>query len=152
MKKITLIILCACISAFAFAGDDSADKEAIKKVIQTAYVDGLQNNGDLAMTEKGFHPGFNLLGMNQNSLTKFPIYNWIQYAEHKKKENPEPPAKEELTTVKFLQIDITGTAAVAKIELYKNNKHIYTDYLSLYKFEEGWKIVNKIYYKIPDEE
>ena len=48
-------------------------------------------------------------------------------------------------------IDITGTAAIVKIELFKGGKQIYTDYLSLYKFEEGWRIVNKIYFKHEDK-
>ena len=38
-----------------------------------------------------------------------------------------------------------GKAAIVKIELRIEGKHKYTDYLSLYKFGEGWKIVSKIY-------
>ena len=34
---------------------------------------------------------------------------------------------------------------IVKIELRIEGKHKYTDYLSLYKFNEGWKIVSKIY-------
>jgi len=32
----------------------------------------------------------------------------------------------------------------------KGGNKIFTDYLSLYKFEDGWKIVSKIYYKLPE--
>jgi len=56
-----------------------SDEEAIKALIQTAYVDGLQNLVDLEKTKAGFHPG--------------------------------------------------------------------TDYLSLYRFPDGWKIVGKIYHR-----
>jgi hypothetical protein len=49
--------------------------------------------------------------------------------------------------VEFVNIDISGSAACAKIELYQNKKKIFTDYLSLYKFSDGWKIVSKIYYR-----
>ena len=44
-------------------------------------------------------------------------------------------------------IDITGSAAVARVELYRDFKHIFTDYLSLYRFDDGWKIVGKIFYQ-----
>ena len=47
----------------------------------------------------------------------------------------------------FLQIDITGNAAMAKINLKKNDVLIFTDYLLLYKFEEGWRIVSKTFYR-----
>ena len=148
MKKIAISIFLALLfPVLMFAQDNqNEEKEAIKTVIQTAYVDGLQNNGDLTKTEEGFHPGFNLLGVRNNGLTKFPIYSWVEYAKHKQKENPDPPAENEKVTCEFELIDITGNAAVAKIELYKDSKKIYTDYLSLYKFEEGWRIVNKIYF------
>jgi hypothetical protein len=44
-------------------------------------------------------------------------------------------------------VDVTGNAAIAKIEVFKDSRHVYTDYMSLYKFKDGWKIVNKIYQK-----
>jgi hypothetical protein len=127
-----------------------SDKEAIKKLVLTAYVDGLQNKGDLQATEKGFHPGFNLLILKNNMLDKLPIYNWLEYAKMKKEKNPEPYSQEELTSCEFEFIDITGSAAVAKIHLSKGAKKIFTDYLSFYKFDDGWKIVGKIYYRIPE--
>ncbi|MEN8224302.1 MAG: nuclear transport factor 2 family protein [Bacteroidota bacterium] len=151
MKKLTLILIALLIGAFAFAGDEDNDKEAIKKLILTAYVDGLQNNGDLDATRKGFYPGFNLLIYKDVMVDKLPIYNWITYAEMRKKKNPDPLPAEDLTSCEFELIDITGTAAVAKIHLSKGGKKIYTDYLSLYKFaDDGWKIVGKIYYKLPE--
>jgi len=36
---------------------------------------------------------------------------------------------------------------MAKIDFYVGDKLTYVDYISLYKFEEGWKMVNKIFYK-----
>ena len=153
MKKITLLCLALIMSAFAFAGDGDNDKEAIKKLILSAYVDGLQNNGDLNATRDGFFEGFELLIYKDFTVDKFPIYNWIKYAEMKQEKDSDPLPEEELTTCDFEMIDITGTAAVAKIHLNKGGKKIYTDYLSLYKFSDGnWKIVSKIYYKIPEEE
>ncbi|MBI9038135.1 MAG: nuclear transport factor 2 family protein [Bacteroidales bacterium] len=145
-KNVISVFLAFLFPVLMFAQDNqNEEKEAIKIVIQTAYVDGLQNNGDLTKTEQGFHPGFNLLGVNHNGLTKFPIYSWIEYAKNKQKENPEPPAENEKVSCEFVMIDITDKAAVAKIELLKDSKKIFTDYLSLYKFNEGWRIVSKIY-------
>ena len=153
MKKIVLFISLLSICALVFSQDEiKADKEAIKKVIQTAYIDGLQNKGDLDLTRKGFHPGFDLLIYKNDMMEKLPIYNWVMYAEMKKKKDPNPPSDEDLVTGEFLNIDITGTAAVVKLKFLKGGKHIYTDYLALYKFGEDWKIVNKIYYKLPVEE
>ncbi len=135
----------------ALAQDESAkspDEAGIKQVIQSAYIDGIHNLGSIEAVRNGFHPGFNLLIKNKdNQLQELPIYTWIEMTEKRKSENPEGPA--EKTTVEFLSIDITGDAAVAKIDLFKTGKRIFTDYLMLYKFEDRWRIVGKIFYKHP---
>lgn len=148
MKKIFLLLFMLVVSITAlFAVTPDSDEEAIKKVIDEAYIDGLQNGGDLKVTESGFHPGFNLLIFRNNMLEFLPIYNWIQMSSMRRKSQPEQD-KEKVSCV-YRNIDVTGNAAVAKIELYKSDKLIFTDYLSLYKFEEGWRIVSKIYYRHP---
>ena len=119
-----------------------------EQVIQTAYVDGIQNLGSIEDIEAGFHPGFNLLGVNQNNmLTKFPIYSWLESIKMRKEQNPEGRPDEEKITCKYNMIDVTGNAAMAKIELYQKDKKLFTDYLTLYKFKEGWRVVSKIYYR-----
>lgn len=147
MKKLYMSLsFLLLIPLLIFAGEDE-EKEAVKKVITSAYVNGLQNKGPVTDIEAGFHPGFDLLGVRNNELTKWPIYSWIDYHEKKLAEDPSPPGPEDRVSAEFPVIDITGNAAMAKVELYRNSRLIFTDYLSLYKFEEGWKIVNKIYYR-----
>lgn len=148
MKKVTILFVLFTLALGTYAQDD--EKEAIKKLVLTAYVDGLHNKGDLEATRNGFYPGFNLLILKNSMVDKLPIYNWMQYASMKKEKDPEPYTKEDLTTCEFEFIDITGDAAVSKIHLLKGGKKIFTDYLSLYKFDDGWKIVSKIFYRIPE--
>lgn len=145
------IILTALLTMFAcvvlVAQDIDTEKKEIKGVIQTAYVDGLQNKGEVEDIEKGFHPGFNLLGVRDNMLTKFPIYSWIASFEKRKEKDPTLPTEQQKITCDYLLIDVTGNAAMAKIQLNRNGELLFTDYLQLYKFDEGWKIVSKIYYR-----
>lgn len=42
-------------------------------------------------------------------------------------------------------VDITGSAAVAKVEFRNWGGARYTDYFTLYKSEGVWKIANKVY-------
>ncbi|MFO7938689.1 MAG: nuclear transport factor 2 family protein [Bacteroidales bacterium] len=148
MKRVFLLLCMVSVSLTSvWAQSDDAEKEAIKEVIQNSYVDGLQNNGDVDIIREGFHPGFNLLGVRQNALTKYPIYSWLESFQKRKFANPNPPTDEQKVTSKYLLIDITGNAAMAKIELWRNDVRLFTDYLQLYKFEEGWRIVSKIYHR-----
>lgn len=151
MKKMIFtvmgVVLAFFYSSVPLMAQSDAEDVAIRKVIDVAYIEGLHNGGDLKATEAGFHPGFNLLIYRNNMLEFLPIYNWIQMTDVRRKAQTTPdPVK---TTCVYKNIDITGNAAVAKIELYRSDKLIFTDYLSLYKFEEGWRVVSKIYFRHP---
>ena len=148
MRRLLFISVLICTTLLAFSQQDT-EKEAIKKVIDKAYVQGIQNRMDVENIEKGFHPGFNLLGVDdQGNLTKYPIYTWEANV---KRAVAAGQVAAVLTTAKYPMIDISGNAAIAKVELYREGKQIFTDYLSLYKFADGWKIVSKIYHRIPQE-
>lgn len=149
MKKLMLFTL--LISTIALSAQDvEKDKESIKRVIQTAYVEGLQNEGDANKIDSGIHPDFVLLGTDKgNEMWKYTITDWKANT-LKKRENGELPLTgDKVVSVKFNSVDVTGTAGMAKIEFYIGDKLTYVDYISLYKFEDGWKMVNKIFYKLP---
>ena len=155
MKK-TLVFAILLFSSFtlliAQENDVEKEKELIKNVIQNAYVDGLCNNTDVDAVNKGFHKGFSLLSVGRSGdiMHKTPIYNWIQYAESgKKSKDLKYSFQNELTTIKYQFIDVTGKAAVAKIDFYEGDELKFIDYLSLLKFETGWKIVTKTYHALP---
>jgi hypothetical protein len=138
----TVVFLFASVLSFA----QSAEEEAIKKTIQESYIDGLQNGGTPEQIRKGFDPTFALLRVMDNQVKPYPLEEWIAAIEKRKKENPVTGPK---TEGKFLSVDITGTAAVVKLELYREGKRTFTDYLALYKFTEGWRIVSKTFFRHP---
>ena len=150
--KIFIIVMFFAALLFSVEKQDmEKEKAAIKEVIVSAYQEGISNIGDEELIKKGFHPDFNLLGIgSKDDLWKLPIDKWIQNVKLKKQAGKYPP--KEKVTFKFLFIDIVGTAAVAKLDYYRGKSRAYTDYLSLYKFKEGWKIVNKIYYQHKEPE
>lgn len=144
MHYIKIAITLIALSIVASTGMAQKDKQMIQNVIEEGYVQGLHNQGDLEKTAANFHPGFNLLGVRNNMLTKYPIYSWIESSKTRREKAKDKRGIK--TTAKYPLIDITGNSAVAKVELYREGEKIFTDYLSLYKFEEGWRIVSKIYH------
>ncbi len=150
MKKpliASLILILVASSLFAQQKQDDID--AIKKVIQTAYVEGLQNEGDAAKIDKGFHPNFDLLIPSQDLLRKYPIKDWKKDVLKRKKDGKLPASDDKKVSVTFDFVDVEGTAAVAKIKFFVGKEQIYVDYISLYRFGSEWKLVSKIYYKLP---
>ncbi|MCU4156284.1 nuclear transport factor 2 family protein [Carboxylicivirga sp. A043] len=151
MKKLHVILVFTLVSFVMQAQTKDKEIKAIKKVIQSAYVEGIQNEGDIAKIDAGIHPDFNLLGIGENgAIWKLPISEWKEKVVQRKSEGKLPRDKDNLISVKFLSVDVTGTAAVAKFEFYVGEELKYIDYISLYKFDDGWKLVSKIYYKFED--
>lgn len=145
MKNLLILFL---FLGYTFAKAQSTDEEFIQQVITSAYIEGIQNGGSADDIRKGIHPSFAMLRLIDNEIKPYPIEDWIAALEKQKKESrsPAPPRAEG----KFISIDITGTAAVAKLELYRGGKKTFTDYLVLYKFNEGWRIVSKTFFRHPN--
>ncbi len=120
-----------------------SDKEAIKKVIEKAYINGIHGNQDLDKIKIGFHQDFTMFVLNDNKIDKVNVSEWLDRIAKMKNENPD--LWESKTSRNFRLIDATRNAAMAKLDVYKGTTHFSTDYMLLYKFEEGWKIVSKIF-------
>jgi len=149
MKKLILFSIILGISIISYSQNIEKEKEEIKRIIQTAYVEGLQNEGDEKKIDEGIHPDFVLLGIGEDGkMWKYPISEWKIKTVEKLKNEELPREENKKVSVVFKQVDVTGTAAMVKLEFYVGKELKYIDYISLYKFESGWKMVNKIFYKI----
>lgn len=118
-------------------------KEAIRGVIEKAYIQGIHRDQDEETVKSGFHQDFAMLVLQNDTIDKVTVDEWLDRIETMKKENPELWNAE--TTHSFELIDVAGYAAVAKLDVYKGTTHFSTDYMLLYRFEEGWRIVSKIF-------
>jgi hypothetical protein len=156
MKKLTLLIVCLFTFGITLLAQDQKvqkEKELIKEVIQSAYVDGLCNNADEEAIKNGFHPEFTLLSIRPKSVMgKTRIDDWTKYAKRGKERGFKYSFQNEFTSIKYQFIDVTGTAAVAKIDFYEGGVLKFIDYISLLKFEDKWKIVSKTYFALPKDE
>ncbi len=143
-RKIILLICTVLVGTFVFgsSSDINAEQKAVKKVLEDAYIKGFFLNRDANAMREGFHPEFNILMLNKKGkMTLLPIAKWTNIVETRLKDK-----KQTDITCKYPLIDVTGAAASVKVEIFKKGKLLYTDYMSLYKFPDGWKIVNKIYH------
>ena len=108
----------------------SNDKELIISVIEETI-------------RSGFHKDFEMLVYKDDAIEKVTIDTWFKRIEQLKKNNPELWSQK--THYDFLEIDITGNAASVQLDVYKGDTFFSTDYMLLYKFKKGWKIVSKIF-------
>jgi hypothetical protein len=127
----------------ASAQDASRDEAAIQDVLETAYVQGLHVLRDEAVIRNGFHPDFIMSVNDGDGVILVPLDMWLERLELDGQPNPG------LVEWQVDFIDVTGDAASAKLQIYEDGEHLYTDYFGLYKMPDGWKIVNKSFHSHP---
>jgi Putative lumazine-binding len=143
MKKFTFLYALMIIANLANA---QTSEEKVKQVVTSAYIQGIHNNGPIDDIRAGFYPTFVMLRLIDNTVKPLPIEEWIASIEKNRKEGKASMIK---TEGKFTNVSVNGNAAQVQLELYRDGKHIFTDYLLLYQFTEGWRIVSKTYYRHP---
>ena len=120
-----------------------AHEKTIREVIEEAYVEGIHGSQDEATVKSGFHKDFAMLVLQDDRLEKVSVDEWLRRLEKMKADNPNLWSAE--TRHEFRLIDVAGYAAVAKLDVYKGETHFSTDYMLLYQFDEGWRIVSKVF-------
>ncbi len=142
--RLTLLLLIAFfISAQQeiSAQESLTDKMAIEQVIQN-YFDGWLT-GDTTLVGSAMHATCNLKYVRDGKISK---RNRTEYLSGFK-----PRPRLENSEGRILSIDITRTAAEAKIELETENR-LFTDYFNLLKEGDRWYITDKVSTNISKKE
>ena len=126
--------------------ENEAAETEIKELIEASYVHGAFNELNPEAMANGFHKDFAIFSAKGKELSRYEIADWVNGVKKRKGSEKFDP-KNNVWAHKFASVDVTGNSAIAKVELSHDGKHVYTDYLSLLKFDTGWKIVAKVYTK-----
>ena len=147
MKNMISTMIAAFFALAVAQAAANDEKSAVQKVVEEAYVQGVHANPSGDAMRKGFHQDFVMFVFDAGQIKKVTREEWIgrmEAAQAKNSTAAKPQVKSE-----FPLVEITGNAAIVKVELHRDGKHVFSDYLSLYKFEDGWKIIGKIFYRHP---
>lgn len=130
------------------ASGGGIDESLIRQLVTTAYFNGAFNDLDTDAMRNGFHTEFAIFSAEGVSLERYTITQWINAIEHRKAaaDFDKQTAKRDC---RIISVDVTGNSSAVKAEIFKDGRLLYTDYLSLLKFSNGWKIVGKVYFEQP---
>lgn len=142
-----ILLAAAVVTGGVVTNEADVAKNEIQQLVLASYVHGAFNEQNTASMREGFHPKFKIHGVADGKLSEYPIDTWIGAIDERK---AKPDYERENWTHRFPIIDVTGDAAIVKIELLRDSTHVYTDYLSLLKLDGGWKITDKVYHRHPD--
>lgn len=117
----------------------SEDITAIEAVVQT-YLDGLYE-GDTVKLGKAFHEVSHLYSMTDGGVTDLPREKWFEFV----KARGSPKAKGLKRSDRIVSIDLSGPeTAFVKLECAIPPRY-FTDYLTLLKLKDGWRVVSKTF-------
>ncbi|MEM7549642.1 MAG: nuclear transport factor 2 family protein [Bacteroidota bacterium] len=143
---VSLVLVLVLVATAFLSNKDQSSKEEIKQVILEGYIHGAFNELDPEAMSKTFHEDFAIFSAKGNDISRYEIKDWVNGVE-KRKNDPEFDPENNQWDAEFSNIDVTGNSAAVKINLSHEGRLIYTDYLSLLKFDDGWRIVAKVYHK-----
>ena len=115
----------------------TSDERAVRQVIDT-YFRG-HATGIADTMRAAFLPSAHIEGMRNGAFTSWTVDQYVGGFRGQ-------PAADEASRVRTIdEIDISGTAAMAKATL-KHGTTTFTDYFVLLKVDGQWKIANKVYH------
>lgn len=120
------------------------EKEVIEELIKKSFLNGALNELNVKDMEQGFHPDFNILIPQENNIFKLPLSMWMNVVMDYKTDPEKNKSKLREVDYNLTVLDITDAAAVVKVELFRGETQLSTDFISLIKFPNGWKAVAKV--------
>ncbi|MES2305586.1 MAG: nuclear transport factor 2 family protein [Gemmatimonadota bacterium] len=117
----------------------SAEEKAARIPLE-AYITA-HGTGDADVMATAFAPGARMTFMSDTGLVIIPI---TEYVARMRAGTKRPPDGKPRT---IAMLDIHGTVAVARIDM-DLGEFKFNDYMTLLKLPEGWKIVNKSFYRV----
>lgn len=115
------------------------EKSDLQQLIIESYLTPVYKKGDVEAIRKGFHEDFLMYVLYEGKFYSRSRQQWIEDIEKTRKLG----LFKDHYSWEFNFIDIEGQTAVAKFTIQEEGKKKYVDYLTLYKFADGWKVITK---------
>ena len=125
----------------------STSHDQIVRTIEQAYIHGIHIDQDEERVRAGFHPDFAMLVPRDDGLGKVDPMQFLSMMKTRRAEHPETFATP--VTFEVPLVGLEGNAAVARVEVSRGEKHLFTDFQLLYRLDERWQIVSKIFQAHP---
>ena len=132
-----MVVVGAYVAAPSHAADDT---DLITGLMVDSYVKGVYVDRDETAVLKGFHPDFVLHVKRDEQIVLESLSQWLARLDL------DGTPGTQLVDHKVGFIDVAGDTATARLEIYLDGEHVFTDYFGFYRFEEGWRFINKIFY------
>lgn len=117
-------------------------KEAVKEVLQEAYLDGVYNERIERNVRLGFSESFTAYywDKTRKSLRQENFDAWIAAVQSQPGFYGNAPADGKSYRMKIIRSEVGADMAQVQLLLYHGKEALGTRYITLFRFPEGWKI------------
>ena len=137
-----LLVLALAVAAVPALAQPASDDElaAIRHPIDLYF--RAQATGDGDLIRRAFHPEARVSRVVDGRLVQTTAEEFAG------RFDGSPPEDEPARRRRIVSVDVTGDVAVVKVELDYPDV-FFTDYITLLRFGDGWRIINKSYHVAP---
>jgi hypothetical protein len=122
------------------------EEEAIINVLQESYVKGVFNEGNRALVQEGFAAAFTMFSLTADGTVKtITKADWLRRVQENKAKGRYPAKEENKVRIVIKKVEVADTAAMVKLHFYRGEHLRYVDFIGLYRFKTGWKIISKTF-------
>lgn len=139
--RIAMLFCAAALSQLA--PTQNPDDAGIRRAVQF-YFDGSRNADSAAMRQAFQTDVAHMLFVRDGKVVDVPIPEFVRRAGERRTASFAP----DTFTRRVVMVDIAGTSAIAKLETVMPNQLV-VDYMSLLKIDGEWRVVNKIFDRLP---
>ena len=148
MKYPIILIIAILTSSVqtSLAQKSGDDRDAILEVIREAYIQGVYNTGYLRSITQGFSPDFTAVifeGKDQSRVET--LDDWINKAKAAKASGKLPLKGDDEVTFRITKLTISNSVAHVTLQFMVGREVKHTDYIGLYHYSNGWRLVNMMY-------
>lgn len=149
LRIVLLSFLSLFLSINSFAQKKSRaydNAAAIEEVIREAYINGVYNTGYMLSVTQGFSPDFTAIVFEDKDQSRLKtIEDWVKKTEQNKASGNLPLKGDQEVSFSIVKLEISNNIANARVQFMVGGKVQHTDFIGLYKFSTGWKLVNMMY-------
>lgn len=127
-----------CSNPGILAQEVPTEKNKIMKLMENSYIEVMCRGGDPKLLINSFHASFRMYTYYRGEISVRSLDDWILRLEQNR-------GKSSLNRWNFAMIDVVENTAIVKLEFFVDQQLRYTDYFTLYKLGEEWKVFTKTF-------
>jgi len=120
------------------------DEERVRQLLEDVYVRDMYMKETREALSREFDDVFHMLVPELDGRNSEPVALRWDGLNELRANHPKAVAPD--TRFEFPLIDVVGNAAIARVDVFHGETHIYSDFVSLYCVQGQWRLVSKVFH------